>query len=141
MKTYRYVHGRLLCFFLKAHFTLQVEAFNLNLIAVCKAKHSYSCTGTLYCLPTREGLVNRALKQIYGSRNRSMHRFFERAVNRGKSCCIYTCFLFLYMQHAAPLAPYIYTLTSNCRCLSADPNVVHIIALSFTPCQVDPCVR
>lgn len=81
--------------------------------------------------------------ELWKGRTRSVH-LFQKSLNPEEKLLHkhLVVLLFLYKEHTAPWAPYINTLPSKfALCLSAYPNIVHIIALSYTPRQVDQCMR
>ena len=81
-------------------------------------------------------------RALWNSRTRSVHLFQKSLNPEEKFLHLHmVVLLFLYKEHATPWAPYINTFSSKFCCLSAYPNIVHIIALSYTPRQVDPCMR
>ena len=78
-------------------------------------------------------------RELWNSRTLSVHLFQKSLNPEEKLLHLHVVvLLFLYKEHATPWAPYINTLPSKCCCLSAYPNIVHIIALSYTSRQVDP---
>jgi hypothetical protein len=123
----------------------------LRPIVFCKQEHVTYRTSPyaepnilIAALPLRtaywEGRV--LWRELWNSRNRSVHLFQKSLNPEEKLLHLHmVVLLFLYKEHATPWAPYINTLPSKYCCLSAYPNIVHIIALSYTPRQVDPCMR